>query len=89
MRAKVNSVVQIDPDSALGHIWGGLLCIVEDVTDWGVKCYALYPEKRCCPPEYMYLRVSHGEYAVIGPAAFCDWVEAPGPMPKEADREKT
>lgn len=69
MKALVNDVIQLDPAHCR---WGPLLCIVDKVQDWGVRCYALVPGERGS----MYLNVNHGDYYVVGRA---EWVnDAPG-----------
>ncbi len=63
-----HAVIQLDP----AHCdWGPLLCIVEKVEAWGVKCYALHSGRRGEPPGCMYMRISHGHYATVGPA---EWI---------------
>jgi hypothetical protein len=64
---KINDVIQLDPAESP---WGPLLCIVSEVKDWGVQCYAFVPTERNKPPGLMYLRVNHDKYTVIGPAEF-------------------
>jgi hypothetical protein len=65
---KANDVIQLDPAGELA--WGPLLCVVEEVKPWGVKCYALIPTRRGEQPHMMWMRVEHGAYAVVGPAAW-------------------
>jgi hypothetical protein len=67
---KLNDVIQLDPTK---NDWGPLLCIVDEVKSWGVRCYVLLPEKRGEPPGSMYLRVEVGTFVVIGPA---EWAGA-------------
>ena len=74
----VNSVIQLDPTQSS---WGPLLCIVDEVRSWGVRCYAFMVEDRHELPSRMYLRVEHGKYIVIGAA---EWsvvtaLDSPGP----------
>lgn len=70
-RAEVNDVIQLDPEHS--HGWGPLLCIVEDVRDRLVLCYALHAVDGK-PPDRMYLRIAHEGYVIIGKAA---WTHAP------------
>jgi hypothetical protein len=65
---KVNDVIQLDPAQCK---WGPLLCIVDEVKSWGVRCYALLPDARDRPPNPMYLRVDTGKFQVIGTA---EWI---------------
>lgn len=79
MTAIPNDVIQLTPGPGLE--WGPLLCIVDKVAAWGVRCYALVPathsspEERGRAPSRMYLRVDHGGYVVIGPA---EWTLSDG-----------
>jgi hypothetical protein len=57
-------VVQLDT----GMDWGPLLCIVDKVHEWGVRCYALVPSTRNSPPEQMHLRAPVDQYVRIGEA---------------------
>jgi len=67
---KINDVIQLDPAQSP---WGPLLCIVDEVKQWGVRCYALIPQERGTAPGSMYLRVEHGKFHIIGPA---EWAGA-------------
>jgi hypothetical protein len=62
-------VIQIDPDSNSGT-WGALFVIVMEIEGWGVKGYFFVPGNRGEPPGQAYVRVSHGHYVRIGPAAW-------------------
>lgn len=58
-------VIQVDPT---GNKWGcPLLCIVEEVKPWGVKCYSPHLEADGTAST-LPLRVNHGDYVVIGMA---------------------
>ncbi len=72
MNATAGDVIQVDPKH--DETFGGCLAIVEEVTDWGVSLCAIQaPGQR--KPSYFY-RVAHGEYKVIGRAAWVlDWNE--------------
>lgn len=63
---EVYDVIQLGPE----HHWGPLLCIVTEVRDWGVQCYALVPEKRGEQPGAMFLRVEYGKFERVGRAAW-------------------
>lgn len=69
MKAVVNDVVQLNPEHSYG--WGPLLCIVDEVHGWGIRCYALVPVKRWEAPNLMYLRVNHENYVIVGKV---EWV---------------
>lgn len=66
MTASVDDVIQLDPTND----WGPLLCIVDEIKNWGVRCYALVPQQRAEGPGHMYLRVEHDLYKVVGKAAW-------------------
>jgi hypothetical protein len=61
----VNDVIQLDPNH---HGWGPLICIVDEVSNWGVRCYWLVPQERNQPTLQAYYRAKHGTYVRIGPA---------------------
>lgn len=63
--AAVNDVVQLMPE----HRWGPLLMIVDEVSAWGVRCYAFVPHNGGGAQQF-YLRVAHDEYKRIGSSAF-------------------
>jgi hypothetical protein len=58
----MHDVVQLAPDGR----WGPLLCIVTDVREWGVQCYALIPGE----PGPMYLRAELGTFERVGVAVW-------------------
>lgn len=62
-KVKKNDVIQIN-EKFKGTDWIGCLMIVDEVKDWGVQAYLHVPMKGDA-----YLRISHGEYDVIGKAA--------------------
>lgn len=66
--AAVGDVIQLDPTLTVGADWGPLLCIVDKVKAWGVRCYHMQPTGRNEPLLRMYIRVNHLDYVVIGPA---------------------
>lgn len=72
---KLNDVIQLDPAQ---NDWGPLLCIVDEVRSWGVRCYVLLPDARDRPPNRMYLRVDTGTFQVVGPA---EWTVASADRP--------
>lgn len=65
VEVKPNFIVQLDPDKSE---WGALLCIVDEVREWGVLCYAMTPTKRGEMPAQMFMRVKTGDYIVVGVA---------------------
>ena len=68
-RACPMDVIQLDPEHCR---WGPILCIVDEVRDWGVTCYSPYPSEKA--DEVVPLRVQHGHYVIIGQA---EWAMAP------------
>ena len=81
MSVKVNDVIQLDPAQSP---WGPLLCIVDEVKSWGVRCYVLLPDQRNAPPNRMYLRVEVGTFVVIGPAEWAGVGVTGSPRPESA-----
>lgn len=64
-QAKVNDVVQIDPNHSA---WGPVFVVVTEVKDWGIQGYFLVPQRRDQPPGVAYIRVEHAHYVIIGQA---------------------
>lgn len=79
-----NDVVQIDPEKS---VWGPVFVIVTEVRTWGIQGYFLVPENRNEPPGCAYVRVNHGDYAIIGHAEWVVQTEAPEAEPADQKAE--
>lgn len=70
-QCQVGDVVQLQPQDDFGNVtYGPLLCVVSEVKPWGVRCYAMIPEKRGEWPALSYFNANRGSYERIGPACW-------------------
>lgn len=58
-------VIQLDPEK---HPYGAMLCVVDEVKVWGVKCYWLQATERGQPPGQCYYRAETGTFERVGKA---------------------
>lgn len=63
-KANKNDVIQVNEKNGKYSKWCGCLMIVSEVKNWGVLAGLLIPFQGTA-----YLRINHGDYDVIGPAA--------------------
>jgi hypothetical protein len=73
MNAQPGDVIQLDPSKTQ---WGPVVCVVSDLHAWGVTAYWLSFNTGQTGPVTIkatgaaYVRVSHGDYVVVGQAAW-------------------
>lgn len=63
-------IVQIDPASVSGKIYGPQLVVVNQAQPWGIEGYFMYAERRGQPPGRTTLRMRHGDFQRVGRAAW-------------------
>lgn len=62
-------IIQLDPDSELGKMYGPQFLVVEDVRSWGVSGYFTHVEEKGKFGQAP-LRVPNGSYERVGRAAW-------------------
>jgi hypothetical protein len=65
IQIEVGDIIQLNPETSP---WGPLLCIVDKVSSWGVRCYWLVATTRGEPPGCAYYRAEWGTFVLIGKA---------------------
>jgi hypothetical protein len=65
--AEVGDVIQLDPEQSE---WGPIVMVVDKVNRYVARAYSLMPVDRLAPPGRFYVRVSHGNYAIVGKATW-------------------
>jgi hypothetical protein len=69
-KIEVGDIVQIDPASVSGKIYGPQLVVVDKAQPWGIEGYFMFAERRGQPPGRTTLRMRYGDFKRVGRAAW-------------------